>query len=146
RCRPAVDSSEGPLPQTRFVLRKALEAKLPVILLVNKTDRTDARIVEVEAEAQDLLLGLASDLMEDVPDLDVDALLDVPVVYASGRAGAASLNRPENGELPDNPDLEPPLAAILEHVPAPSYAGEAPLQARVTDRDPRPLRGPRPLP
>ncbi len=85
-----VDASEGPLPQTRFVLRKALEAKLPVILLVNKTDRPDARIAEVEEEAHDLLLGLASDLQDDVPDLDVDALLDVPVVYASGRAGAAS--------------------------------------------------------
>src|SRR6187455_1531508 len=83
-----VDASEGPLPQTRFVLRKALEAKLPVILLVNKTDRPDARIAEVEEEAHDLLLGLASDLVDDVPDLDVDALLDVPVVYASGRAGA----------------------------------------------------------
>ena len=108
-----VDASEGPLPQTRFVLRKALEAKLPVILLVNKTDRPDARIAEVEEEAHDLLLGLASDLHEDVPDLDVDALLDVPVVYASGRAGAASRNRPANGELPDNADLEPLFGAIL---------------------------------
>jgi GTP-binding protein len=78
-----VDASEGPLPQTRFVLRKALEAKLPVILLVNKTDRP-TRIAEVEEEAHDLLLGLAGDLVDDVPDLDVDALLDVPVVYASG--------------------------------------------------------------
>ena len=136
-----VDSSEGPLPQTRFVLRKALEAKLPVILLVNKTDRADARIVEVEAEAQDLLLGLASDLMEDVPDLDVDALLDVPVVYASGRAGAASLNRPENGNLPDNDDLEPLFGAILEHIPAPSYDDEAPLQAWVTNLDSSPFLG-----
>ncbi|MGP6171583.1 translational GTPase TypA [Microbacterium sp. A196] len=136
-----VDSSEGPLPQTRFVLRKALEAKLPVILLVNKTDRADARIVEVEAEAQDLLLGLASDLMEDVPDLDVDALLDVPVVYASGRAGAASLNRPENGTLPDNDDLEPLFGAILEHIPAPSYDDEAPLQAWVTNLDSSPFLG-----
>ena len=81
---------EGPLPQTRFVLRKALEAKLPVILLVNKTDRPDARIDEVVAESQDLLLGLASDMADDVPDLDLDAILDVPVVYASGRNGAAS--------------------------------------------------------
>ena len=82
-----VDASEGPLPQTRFVLRKALEASLPVILLVNKTDRPDARIDEVVSESQDLLLGLASDLHEDFPDLDLDAVLNVPVVYASGRAG-----------------------------------------------------------
>ena len=136
-----VDASEGPLPQTRFVLRKALEAKLPVILLVNKTDRPDARIAEVEEEAHDLLLSLASDLLDDVPDLDVDALLDVPVVYASGRAGAASRNRPGNGELPDNPDLEPLFAAILEHVPAPSYDDEAPLQAWVTNLDSSPFLG-----
>ncbi|MBS1673091.1 MAG: translational GTPase TypA [Actinobacteria bacterium] len=136
-----VDSSEGPLPQTRFVLRKALEAKLPVILLVNKTDRPDARIAEVEEEAHDLLLGLASDLVDDVPDLDVDALLDVPVVYASGRAGAASRNRPENGSLPDNDDLEPLFEAILEHVPAPSYDDEAPLQAWVTNLDSSPFLG-----
>jgi len=136
-----VDASEGPLPQTRFVLRKALEAKLPVILLVNKTDRPDARIAEVEEEAHDLLLGLASDLVDDVPDLDVDALLDVPVVYASGRAGAASLNRPDNGALPDNDDLEPLFAAILEHVPAPAYDDEAPLQAWVTNLDSSPFLG-----
>ncbi len=136
-----VDSSEGPLPQTRFVLRKALEAKLPVILAVNKTDRPDARIAEVEAEAQDLLLGLASDLVDDVPDLDVDALLDVPVVYASGRAGAASRNRPTDGTLPDNDDLEPLFGAILEHIPAPSYDDEAPLQAWVTNLDSSPFLG-----
>ncbi|MDQ0613392.1 GTP-binding protein [Microbacterium sp. W4I4] len=136
-----VDSSEGPLPQTRFVLRKALEAKLPVILLVNKTDRPDARIAEVEAEAQDLLLGLASDLVDDVPDLDVDALLDVPVVYASGRNGAASLNRPADGSLPDNEDLEPLFGAILQHIPAPSYDDEAPLQAWVTNLDSSPFLG-----
>ncbi|MDF2581116.1 MAG: GTP-binding protein TypA, partial [Microbacterium sp.] len=136
-----VDASEGPLPQTRFVLRKALEAKLPVILLVNKTDRPDARIAEVEEEAHDLLLGLAGDLADDVPDLDVDALLDVPVVYASGRAGAASRNRPGNGELPDNDDLEPLFEAILEHVPAPSYDDEAPLQAWVTNLDSSPFLG-----
>ncbi|GGR21928.1 translational GTPase TypA [Agromyces mediolanus] len=136
-----VDSSEGPLPQTRFVLRKALEARLPVILLVNKTDRPDARIAEVEEESHDLLLGLASDLSDDVPDLDVDALLDVPVVYASGKAGRASRNRPANGELPDNGDLEPLFEAILEHVPAPSYDDEAPLQAWVTNLDSSPFLG-----
>ncbi|QEO15539.1 translational GTPase TypA [Agromyces intestinalis] len=136
-----VDASEGPLPQTRFVLRKALEARLPVILLVNKTDRPDARIEEVEEESHDLLLGLASDLVDDVPDLDVDALLDVPVVYASGKAGRASRNRPANGELPDNDDLEPLFGAILEHIPAPSYDDEAPLQAWVTNLDASPFLG-----
>ncbi|MGA1837882.1 translational GTPase TypA [Herbiconiux sp. 11R-BC] len=136
-----VDASEGPLPQTRFVLRKALEAKLPVILLVNKTDRPDARIDEVVGESQDLLLGLASDMADDVPDLDLDAILDVPVVYASGRNGAASLNKPENGTLPDNDDLEPLFGAILEHIPAPTYDDEAPLQAHVTNLDSSPFLG-----
>ncbi len=130
-----VDASEGPLPQTRFVLRKALEAKLPVILVINKTDRPDARIEEVESEAQDLLLGLAGDLADDVPDLDVDALLDVPVVYASGRAGVASATRPADGSLPDGDNLEPLFDAILTHVPAPTYDDEAPLQAWVTNLD-----------
>ncbi|HEY9324177.1 translational GTPase TypA [Agromyces fucosus] len=136
-----VDSSEGPLPQTRFVLRKALEARMPVILLVNKTDRPDARIDEVVAESQDLLLGLASDLADDVPDLDLDAILDVPVVYASGRNGAASHNKPGNGELPDNDDLEPLFEAILQHIPAPVYDDEHPLQAHVTNLDASPFLG-----
>ncbi len=136
-----VDASEGPLPQTRFVLRKALEAHLPVILAVNKTDRPDARIEEVEGEAQDLLLGLASDLSEDHPDIDVDAVLDVPTVYLSGHAGAASHNRPADGELPDNPDLEPLFEVILDRVPAPSFDDEHPLQAHVTNLDSSPFLG-----
>ncbi|MCP2030397.1 GTP-binding protein [Okibacterium sp. HSC-33S16] len=136
-----VDASEGPLPQTRFVLRKALEAKLPVILLVNKTDRPDARIDEVVAESQDLLLGLASDMADDVPDLDLDAVLDVPVVYASGRNGAASWNKPENGALPDNDDLEPLFDAIIKHIPAPVYDDEHPFQAHVTNLDASPFLG-----
>ena len=136
-----VDASEGPLPQTRFVLRKALEAQLPVILAVNKTDRPDARIDEVVGESQDLLLGLASDLHEDQPDLDIDAVLNVPVVYLSGRAGAASHTKPANGSLPDNDNLEPLFEAILEHVPAPTYDDEHPLQAHVTNLDSSPFLG-----
>ncbi|GAB2512440.1 translational GTPase TypA [Paramicrobacterium agarici] len=136
-----VDASEGPLPQTRFVLRKALEAQLPVILLVNKTDRGDARIDDVVAESQDLLLGLASDIADDVPDLDIDAILDVPVVYASGKAGRASLTKPADGSLPDNENLEPLFEAILEHIPAPTYDDEHPLQAHVTNLDASPFLG-----
>ncbi|MFM6980566.1 MAG: translational GTPase TypA [Micrococcales bacterium] len=136
-----VDASEGPLPQTRFVLRKALEAKLPVILLVNKTDRPDARIDEVVEETHDLLLGLASDLSDDVPDLDIDSILELPVIYASGRAGKASLTKPADGTLPDSENLEPLFEAILKHVPAPKYDDEHPLQAHVTNLDSSPFLG-----
>jgi GTP-binding protein len=136
-----VDASEGPLPQTRFVLRKALEAQLPVILLVNKTDRPDARIDEVVEESHDLLLGLASDLHDTVPDLDVDAILDLPVIYASGRAGRASLNKPADGSLPDTENLEPLFEAILKYIPAPSYDESIPLQAHVTNLDASPFLG-----
>ena len=136
-----VDASEGPLPQTRFVLRKALAAKLPVILVVNKVDRPDSRIDEVVSESMDLLLGLASDLAEEVPDLDLDAVLDVPVVYASGKAGAASLNQPADGQLPDNDDLEPLFKTIIEHVPAPTYDPNEVLQAHVTNLDSSPFLG-----
>ncbi|MCC2314494.1 translational GTPase TypA [Cellulomonas xiejunii] len=136
-----VDASEGPLPQTRFVLRKALEAKLPVILVVNKVDRPDARIEEVVAEATDLLLGLASDLHEEVPDLDLDAILDVPVVYAAAKVGKASRTRPADGDMPDSPDLEPLFATILEQIPAPTYDPTAPLQAHVTNLDASPFLG-----
>ena len=136
-----VDASEGPLPQTRFVLRKALESKLPVILLVNKTDRPDARIDEVVEETHDLLLGLASDIHEDVPELDVDAILDLPVIYASGRAGRASMNKPADGTMPDNDDLEPLFEAIMKYIPAPKYDDEHPLQAHVTNLDASPFLG-----
>lgn len=136
-----VDASEGPLPQTRFVLRKALAAKLPVILVVNKVDRPDARIDEVVSESMDLLLGLASDLADEVPDLDLDAVLDVPVVYASGKAGRASMEQPADGALPENEDLEPLFQAILEHVPAPTYDPDGVLQAHVTNLDSSPFLG-----
>ncbi|WP_421732630.1 translational GTPase TypA [Cellulomonas sp.] len=136
-----VDASEGPLPQTRFVLRKALVAKLPVILVVNKTDRPDARITDVVHEATDLLLGLASDLHEDVPDLDLDAILDVPVVFAAAKAGRASLNQPADGGLPDSENLEPLFKTILERIPAPTYTEGAPLQAHVTNLDASPFLG-----
>ena len=121
-----VDASEGPLPQTRFVLRKALEAKLPVILCVNKTDRPDARIEEVVGESSDLLLGLAQDVIEEGIDLDEDALFDLPVIYCAAKAGYASENQPENGGLPDNEDLEPLFEAIIKNIPAPEYEEGAP--------------------
>ncbi|WP_026530268.1 translational GTPase TypA [Haematomicrobium sanguinis] len=136
-----VDASEGPLPQTRFVLRKALAAKLPVILVVNKTDRPDARIDEVVSETMDLLLGLASDLADEVPDLDLDAVLEVPVVYAAARAGAASLDQPADGSIPDNDNLEPLFQTIIEHIPAPTYDPEGVLQAHVTNLDASPFLG-----
>jgi len=136
-----VDASEGPLPQTRFVLRKALAAKLPVIVVVNKTDRPDARITEVVGETTDLLLGLASDLADEVPDLDLDAILDVPVVYAAAKVGAASLEQPADGAVPGNDSLEPLFATILEKIPAPTYEEGTPLQAHVTNLDASPFLG-----
>ena len=130
-----VDASEGPLPQTRFVLRKALAAKLPVILVINKTDRPDSRIAEVVDETY----GLFLDLLDD--DADSSDILDFPIVYASARAGRASLTAPADGEIPDSPDLEPLFATILSAVPAPKYDDEAPLRAQVTNLDASPFLG-----
>ncbi|WP_136609535.1 translational GTPase TypA [Sinomonas albida] len=136
-----VDASEGPLPQTRFVLRKALAAHKPVILVVNKTDRPDARIDEVVHETMDLLLGLASDLADEVPDLDLDKVLDVPVVYAAARAGASSLEQPADGTVPENENLEPLFETIIKHIPAPTYDPAGVLQAHVTNLDASPFLG-----
>ena len=136
-----VDASEGPLPQTRFVLRKALAAELPVILVVNKVDRPDARIQEVVAETTDLLLSLAGDLTEDDPSLDLDHVLDFPVIYAAAKAGRASLTPPQDGQMPDGQDLEPLLGAIVGTIPAPKYDPKAPLQAHVTNLDASPFLG-----
>jgi len=129
-----VDSSEGPLPQTRFVLRKALAAELPVIVVVNKTDRPDARIQEVVDETQDLLLDLASDLDEEAAKA-AELVLELPVLYASGRAGVCSIEQPANGEIPDAENLDAFFDVLLEHVPAPKGDPEAPLQAHVTNLD-----------
>ncbi|MER6156159.1 translational GTPase TypA [Streptomyces sp. NPDC001868] len=121
-----VDASEGPLPQTRFVLRKALQQRLPVILCINKTDRADSRIDEVVNETYDLFLDL---------DADEDQI-EFPIVYACARDGVASLTKPEDGTVPaDSNSLEPFFSTILSHVPAPSYDEEAPLQAHVTNLD-----------
>ena len=128
-----VDASEGPLPQTRFVLRKALAKKLPLIVVVNKVDRADARISAVVDETYDLFMDLLDD--------DASDALDFPIVYASAKAGRASLNQPADSEMPDSPNLEPLFETILEHVPAPSYEEGATLQAHVTNLDASPYLG-----
>ena len=121
-----VDASEGPLPQTRFVLRKALAAKLPIIVVVNKVDRPDARIAEVVDEVYELFI-----------DLDADSdQIDFPIVYTNAKAGWASLEEGVEGE-----DLKPLLALMLERIPAPSFDPEAPLQAHVTNLDASPYVG-----
>jgi GTP-binding protein len=126
-----VDASEGPLPQTRFVLRKALASQLPVILVINKVDRPDARIAEVVDETYELFL-----------DLDAsEEQIEFPIVYASAKAGRASLDRPDDGGMPSSPDLQPLFATILSAIPAPSYDEDAPLQAHVTNLDASPYLG-----
>ncbi|MGO9903701.1 MAG: translational GTPase TypA [Solirubrobacteraceae bacterium] len=121
-----VDASEGPLPQTRFVLRKALEAELPVILVVNKIDRPDARIDEVVDEIYELFL-----------DLDADqSQIDFPIVYTNAKAGQASLDAATPGT-----DLKALLDLMVEHIPAPQYDPGHPLQAHVTNLDASPYLG-----
>ncbi|MBV8861201.1 MAG: translational GTPase TypA [Mycobacterium sp.] len=129
-----VDASEGPLPQTRFVLRKALAAHLPVILVVNKTDRADARITEVVDASHDLLLDVASDLDDEAAKAAEEAL-GLPTLYASGRAGVASTVQPADGHVPDGDNLDPLFDVLLQHIPPPSGDPDAPLQALVTNLD-----------
>ncbi len=123
-----VDASEGPLPQTRFVLRKALESRLPVILVVNKVDRPDARIEAVVNEVYELFLDLDAD----------EGQIEFPIVYCNARAGQASLS-PDPDALEQ--DLHPLLDLILERIPAPTYEEGHPLQALVTNLDASPYVG-----
>ncbi len=126
-----VDASEGPLPQTRFVLRKALAQNMPVILIINKVDRPDARIAEVVDETYELFL-----------DLDAtEEQIDFPIVYCQAKTGQASLTRPADGTSPDSPDLEPLFEVIKNTIPAPTYDEGAPLQAHVTNLDASPYLG-----
>ena len=121
-----VDASEGPLPQTRFVLRKALERKLPVILVINKIDRPDERITEVVDEVYELFI-----------DLDADAeQIEFPIVYTNARAGTATLDLANPGT-----DLEPLFRLLVERVPPPSFESDHPLQALVTNLDASPYVG-----
>src|SRR4051794_17468003 len=121
-----VDASEGPLPQTRFVLRKALEARLPVILVVNKVDRPDARIAEVVDEVLELFLDLDAD----------EEQIEFPIVYCNAKAGRASLTDTSEGE-----SLAPLLDLLLAHIPPPTYEQDHPLQAHVTNLDASPYVG-----
>ena len=126
-----VDASEGPLPQTRFVLRKALAQNMPVILIINKVDRPDARIAEVVDETYELFL-----------DLDAtEEQINFPIVYCQAKTGQASLTRPADGTSPDSPDLEPLFEVIKNTIPAPTYTEGAPLQAHVTNLDASPYLG-----
>ncbi|GAA3268067.1 translational GTPase TypA [Dactylosporangium vinaceum] len=127
-----VDASEGPLPQTRFVLRKALKARLPIILVINKVDRPDARIKEVVDETYELFLDLDAD----------EEQIDFPIVYACARDGIATLAQPKDGTVPEDSDnLQPLFRTLLDTIPAPAYHEGAPLQAHVTNLDASPFLG-----
>jgi len=126
-----VDASEGPLPQTRFVLRKALAKHLPVVLVINKVDRSDARIADVVDEAYELFLDLDAD----------EKQIEFPIVYTSAKAGRASLERPADGDMPNEENLEPLFATLLQTIPAPTFTEGAPLQAHVTNLDASPYLG-----
>ncbi|MBB1483960.1 translational GTPase TypA [Tessaracoccus sp. MC1865] len=128
-----VDASEGPLPQTRFVLRKALAKKLPIIVVVNKVDRADARISAVVEETYDLFIDLLDD--------DAADGLDFPIVFASAKAGRASTTQPADGTMPDSPNLEPLFDTLFDTIPAPEYEEGATLQAHVTNLDASPYLG-----
>jgi GTP-binding protein len=126
-----VDASEGPLPQTRFVLRKALKARLPIILVINKVDRPDARIKDVVDDTYELFLDLDAD----------ESQIDFPIVYACARDGQASPHQPPDGGHPDNPDLRPLFQSLLDTIPPPAYHEGSPLQAHVTNLDASPFLG-----
>ena len=115
------------------MLRKALAKKLPIVVVINKVDRQDARIAEVVDETYELFLDLL--------DEDSSHALDFPVLYASAKAGRASLTPPDNGDMPESGDLAPLFATILQHIPPPSYVEGAPLQAHVTNLDASPYLG-----
>jgi GTP-binding protein len=129
-----VDASEGPLPQTRFVLRKALQGNLPIVVVVNKTDRSDARISEVVDETYELFLDLTDDHTD-------SAVLDFPIVYACAREGKASTKQPADGQVPESADLTALVDAIVQTIPPPTYTEGAPLQAQVTNLDASPFLG-----
>jgi GTP-binding protein TypA/BipA len=126
-----VDASEGPLPQTRFVLRKALAQDMPVILIINKVDRPDARIAEVVDECYELFLDLDAN----------EKQIEFPIVYCQAKTGQASLTRPADGTSPDSPNLEPLFEVIRSTIPAPTYDESATLQAHVTNLDASPYLG-----
>ncbi|WP_329102213.1 translational GTPase TypA [Micromonospora sp. NBC_01699] len=127
-----VDASEGPLPQTRFVLRKALKARMPIILVINKVDRSDARIKEVLDDTYELFLDLDAD----------EEQIDFPIIYACARDGIASLTQPVDGTVPgDSTSLEPLFRTLLTTIPPPSYTEGAPMQAHVTNLDASPFLG-----